>query len=898
MRVFRGQLQTLTDLYVAKFEGMTFASEPDQGWKHGGSGQGSGYSSTFQNGEDKYEGSVCVEFIQADPATDHIYREFTATNGFIVECYFGVHREAAGTDYWNGGLQIDDGGDATDCRIGGTALSGITNGIGFALEVTAGAGGDDDQEMSFKISIARGGVLSHGILERNGISLNLNGTRPALGETFYIGIKIEITPSYVKFYTDEPISGIPSGSWTFRGYYDTAGLSSTCDFARVAMGINVFADAYTLKKFEVGQTGEITNLIRPKTVKASRAMRGGGSFQFDYIDKNVANLATVLGFGLDKIYIADDSLGKVFHSGELTKIVQFKNKYQWRGNELIRSLLEIYCNYNPVYYSGVIDTIEDIGAKIYERAKQDQTSFAGKYITITDSFIKRVLFEAKSGQIKQVDRSTPFVPFDSEKAVLTKIGSYRNLYWKEPSIDLADPYNAGELHGAYELDESPDPENNANYVYECYSHIKQNSVPQSMKLFIDFYAYWFNKNVSASEYPAIFIWDEAGSAWEEILTSEDVYALAVAKGTKNGFKGESTYQNITLSDIYEIELDIDISADPDKYLALSTAVNAQGFEYYKILIALDWGTQGYETPDELLGGNDTYKFAYVKYLRIQMDVDLDQNAFYATGKITSNDQTTLTLDTTFNSSISISEDGAMPGDIYNITDLSTDVLDTVWSINSLVDDFILDADNVTLIAEDQDLTDVPVFTFLEKIANQKKWEFWQFTDEDFKDVVKLKDPANFEHTGITITEADIIDYNKEGFSIEHGFHLMRDKIIVKGSFGVRFSHDITPDEATKKSEIITDPSVKSSAQAKNRAENLANKHTSKQIITTIRLDYKKDSSRYSELDAGKLIDLVIKGGTQANFIDSTNTALLILEANIQQQGQFMEFSILVTNSHW
>lgn len=813
------------------------------------------------------------------------FRNITAGKAFSLTCHVQVEKQLPsatgnGTFYFS----FDNGSFGNEILPSATNLP--TDAIMGWVDIVDDAAG---WEFSLVTRSRKGSVTT----ARDTTSFVIS---PQIGQDITVDFEItfEFTESYWKFYVD----GALRATGTVSSWVTNDLTRFAVDLAQAAQ-MEITIDTVSVSTLTINAGGEITPLIRPKSIKASRAMRGGGSFQFDYIDKNVANLATVLGYGLNKIYIADDSLSKVFHSGELTKIVQFKNKYQWRGNELIRRLLEILCNYSPVYYSGVIDTIEDIGAKIHERAKQDQTDHSGKYITITDSFPKRVIFEAKSSIITEVDRSTAFAPVDTEKAsVSTVIGDYKNLYWKEPSIDIVDPYNAEELHGAYDLNEGT-PEDNINLIYDCYAHIKENTVPQSLKLFIDFYALWHDRTTPAERYSAIYIWDEAGQAWEEILTSEEVYALVVAKGSKNAFIGESTYQNITISDIYEITLDIDISADPDKYLILDTAVNAQGFEYYKIRIALDLGhTTNYLTPDELFGDNDFYRFGYTKYIRLEMDGDLEQNAFYATGKITSNNQTTLTLDTSFNSSISISEDGAMPGDLYNITDLSTDVLDQVWTINSLADDFILDADAVTLIAEDQDLTDVPVFTFLEKIANQKKWEFWQFTDTNFNDVLKLKDPANFDHSGVTITETDIIDYNKEGFSIEHGFHLMRKEIIVKGSFGVRFPHTITPDESTKKSEIITDPSVKSSAQAKNRAENLENKHTGKQIITTIRLDYKKDPSRYSLLDTGLLIDLVIKSGTQANFTDATSTALLILEAHIQQQGQFMEYSILVTNAHW
>lgn len=251
----------------------------------------------------------------------------------------------------------------------------------------------------------------------------------------------------------------------------------------------------------------------------------------------------------------------------------------------------------------------------------------------------------------------------------------------------------------------------------------------------------------------------------------------------------------------------------------------------------------------------------------------DQFSEYGVENIASNTANTITLDNANLAGVQMPTlDGFSSRDTYYISDyvvnLFADVITN--SGTSLLGDIdCTDADEVVDI---NDMTYTYVFDVLQRWATLLNAVWWVDPRDNtiyFRSVDKIVD------SGVTLTEADIIDFDPGAYSHTITGSNIRNEVVVVGARGLFKPVNTSPEFALDggdEQEIYVDANL----QTQNLVERYANKkkivHQKANREVRLTLNYTKPQQDYSALFIGKWVKVNIASQVEADYISETISA--------------------------
>jgi len=603
------------------------------------------------------------------------------------------------------------------------------------------------------------------------------------------------------------------------------------------------------------------DLTKLQSVVVATNMEGGGGATlvcgYDPINDDPKESLT----GTKASFMYKDPYEVFQFKGEVDDITIGHDTITYTLTDVLRKLQKTPCNYNPIkYYSIVKSLTDDILRDDY--ATWTLNEFINKILIVEDKSLYRTYAHPTSKETPEYYEKVGATWSDIDGLAPERYdeqGSYGYLYFlddNKTSVDGLVVDNTG-IHNAirqtYELTfyEHNEPD---------WDSIKLNYALRTTGFsggLVDKAANFYDNNVAKIE-----IWNYIGGFWVDvkIFNEED-------KTNFEGETGEDWNQTYSLTDdsaglsaIVQGTIDLSevLSGAPSYlrgvYMSNDGIENSSGFKKNKMKIRV----VSNHVAD--FGMNPQLEVHMLEMVFDQSEIKTDpQSQQIQSSLIESNTATQMILDES-ELTDQPQSDGVTKFDEYRITDDIETVLENILGESDFILDLNIDA-NISSYGEGEDLTYIMIYSELLKLKKQYDWNFWWEGNAD-EDNLKIVD--NFDDSGVTLTEADIVNYDAGGVSVNYDASKIRDKIIVIGLNGVTATLEAPTDYTLEyqnangsETEIYRDNELTSQKNVTKFANSVINKHSKLGVNMDVVLDYTNPYQNYQKLAKGKYISVEI-----------------------------------------
>lgn len=604
--------------------------------------------------------------------------------------------------------------------------------------------------------------------------------------------------------------------------------------------------------------GTDTLLSNIKDAKCSTTLRGGGHTEFTILDEALSNLSTLKGYLKENISIIHG--GKEVFDGILSSINIKKNQVIFAGFERIRVLTRTRAKFNPIITSGILVGTKVLGG--YKDAKNSpwSTEYVDKFISIKDVKTLEGTFHLYDLTVVEEDNSTSYSPDAT-------LGSVENCYFDSEEYSTSDTGNF-----YYAQADAPANVATENFRFKMWHRfpIKVGSVPTSIKIRL------IGRCMVGAIIPTkpkLYIYNYTGAVYEEIF---DFFAddNSIDPGSDTDDFGDLGNIDDDISRPFTLEFTPDLGTLTDHYIELQDATDETGFKTYNITILFAAGLRQ--------RGEATSSGLALYLSQIIVSYDEPQAITDGVGRIETASTTELDLYSGTIPHVNFPViDGISVGDTWVISDSLSIIMISAFGSSGAGLKFVLDMDTDITMTDLQDQTDNFIFQLLNLYSDMLGWEFWQIGD-----VIKVK--SSFVSSEVTLTEADIENYNDEQFNFEIDAWNIRDEVIVKGAYSARGNANISPEySTTDQTNIVNNSDIFTAQQANDLASKIASKiNTNANKTMSFTIDLDRTDKNYSALEIGKTVVVKIPAatGTMANFVDGEDGELLIEEMHYFELG--------------
>lgn len=243
------------------------------------------------------------------------------------------------------------------------------------------------------------------------------------------------------------------------------------------------------------------------------------------------------------------------------------------------------------------------------------------------------------------------------------------------------------------------------------------------------------------------------------------------------------------------------------------------------------------------------------------------------------------------------EDGFGVDDFVYITKNIEDYAQDTWDAHSIAADLGALNINITgstsmVITEDH--TTKTFFDLFQAICEMSNSTFFPKYLTATTRSIELLSADNHESTGITLTAADIENYEDGGLVITKDPTKQRNFIRIIGD-DVNYIKTITPDldpfDLGDETEIIDDSSIQTLLQAKTKATALAKRMVSNEEIITLTLNYTSPTQNYSNIAEGMNVALKVPSVADTSVGDwsgADELTIIAIELEIHEGTQSEE----------
>ena len=320
------------------------------------------------------------------------------------------------------------------------------------------------------------------------------------------------------------------------------------------------------------------------------------------------------------------------------------------------------------------------------------------------------------------------------------------------------------------------------------------------------------------------------------------------------------------------------------------AVNAHGFRQHDVTVGFSLGFHGIGQP---------LQFIMIESAELKFDLDIDQEYNIGVAKIqTVNDHNLVFYG---NAAVSwldadirddgisgggITDDGAILGDAFFITDKISDIIEAFWVVSGM--DLIMNI-SVTLTEEIPDIEDlrrVMILQYVQKLSELLGAIYLtSYTTDPVNDLPTFIITDSPVDTGQTWTDADFIEPMRQTtYKIDSSKELSTLKLI--GKDGLIGTVSITPEHTPElglETILISRPDIHTARQAASWLASKKKIYTSAYRYFSCRINYDRANQDYSIADIGKLVS--IKNPADGSIVDHTagsNGKLLIYQMELNR----------------
>ena len=644
-----------------------------------------------------------------------------------------------------------------------------------------------------------------------------------------------------------------------------------------------------------GGSATLTNI---RSITALQTLSGGGQATI-ICDKDPHNY-TVSDYtdnARQSITLYDQN-GALRFKGEIDKIKVGYDKVTYIAQQDLRKLNDMHCDYNPVAYKSNVLRV-DSNELLDEFAGWTTNEHQGKILAITDTnryrlyeFPSQAVMQMRDGLNTGGDDNSWIAP----DVDATETGDVDYLYFNDQT--KTDDRNS---LGGFHDDSIGNSHLRLRYNFTFNLYLKDTPTFDSIKLRI----IWrltslVNSHITryadipidrTRSYARLRLYDYQAGDWDTEWIQP--YSTSPNKSEKEGEEDwqDSTLQGLNdkmgISPIFDTTIDLLSELDEDgdsfytKYLNLVASANSAGFSRYSLQLSLESNYVDSDIP--LYDGDPKFE---IYLAELELDHSLlkqdPQTQIYSNGLIASNTDKKLTLDGTESWELSTfpQGDGVTKNDVYYITEQMDTVLDTIfakskftsknWSISHSID--------VDGKGETEDLTDVPVLQYLQKVKRQVNGVIYSDSNDSLNIVVLRETPID---SGLTINHSEIINF-KKAFEVEYDYSFIKENIKAVGNMGIRKTATNVPavDNALGDEDIIYyDNELSTGPTVQDMATQKANRHLSVQQKAPFQLD--PSQADYSLLKEGKTFTLTI---TDSNSVVQYTDTLLVDNIQYVKEG--------------
>lgn len=637
---------------------------------------------------------------------------------------------------------------------------------------------------------------------------------------------------------------------------------------------------------------------------------GGGGATITFAWDTAAELAALVANDRKSITVYDTTYGTLMFKGELKMVRRSKKTVEFRAEEGIRKLTNMFATINPVVYHSEIKRVED--HIVYDQfAGWTPTAFVGKMFVTKDADIYKMtshvttIDDYKSTFIIDEDENIPTADLiDITPDVI--FGNETHLYWDDNT-------QTTHVHG---VQFDPINSNIMTLMTHKIWH-KSNTVWDKVTYRIK--ARWTplaNLKVHGSsedKRPAIYLYNITTDSWVRIhnfdgdtysktdVGSDESWNSSTMEASDND---KSPVMNLkqnadNTNNIVDGEIDIlsalgiSYNAFKTNYLSAESGENSSGFRSTTLKVIV----KGVRRV--LLAGFCGQETWLIKTtFDVSNTKSTGQGQALSVGKILTNTGTTITMDETPGWALADfpQADGVSQGDDYWVTDNVEEVIDAMFAAQSK---WSVTRDFTTSLAEYGDVEDrkfTPIYDVLQEYSADHNLAFWDISAET-TNAVEIRD--NFISTGVTLTSSDIVGYNDENFYFDFDNRNLREELVASGDEGIQVTEAIVPEVAEtlgeeqviyRNSELSSDRNVQAFANSKKLL------HTNRTIQGEVTLDYTTPFQTYASIAVGKTI--LVEIDEYSSAVDGALFIESMTYRRIEQEGrrQMVTLSLMKRNT--
>ncbi len=281
-------------------------------------------------------------------------------------------------------------------------------------------------------------------------------------------------------------------------------------------------------------------------------------------------------------------------------------------------------------------------------------------------------------------------------------------------------------------------------------------------------------------------------------------------------------------------------------------------------------------------GNIRSKGIWVWDFSVRATFDEDNEPEYSTATINAVTATTITLDAT--SGINLPEkDGFGVGDIIRIVKNVEDYLQDSWDASPIVTDLgalTINIANSTTIGVLEDHTYKSFFALMQHISELSNSTFW--ANYATTNTVLISSAGNHIASGLTLTKADLYNYDESNWSISYDAKPQKNKVRILGdnvNFIKTLSPALDPFDLGDETEIIDDSTIQTLLQASNLADALTPRKEGNEVLVRLTLDYSNPNQNYTTIKVGNTVVLKLPTTADTSIFNDT---LLIMAIDLNR----------------
>ena len=574
---------------------------------------------------------------------------------------------------------------------------------------------------------------------------------------------------------------------------------------------------------------------------------------------DLSDLATLLSNARKKIVMVDSVYAKIRFAGEIESLeIDRKNGLvHMQAVENIRVMRQTPTGYNPVSYKG--STRRVWANAIFDHdAQWTVNEFQGKVITFLDSSLYETITFPTAVSVELYNSiSLTWVPATPS----TVAGNIEYLYYNDNEHDT------GNVIGYHQVNQTPEFYNNIRAAFDFDFYEK--SDPQWDKIELQISVKFTSLRSSRvngigaiedANRPKIHIYDYRAGVWDLIYDFKDdsqqinvqgFYESAIEAADDGAAASPQFVKKINILEA----LGVSVTAFKLDYLddlGVPDTPNNSGFYQRTVKIRVSSNHVANSAMDPKMEVAEM-RLSFTQHQNPNPDERQEQGS--GSYIITSNDANSITVQTN-GATIPTGAphaDGITVNDNYTISESILDVLAAIFAANS---DWTLTIDidqDLTTVSESTDTTYTPIYDLLQKYCARHNMTFWSISTATVNDI-NLTDKE--ESTGITITEADILEYKNGGLTVTFNHGHTFNQIVVIGFDGITKALPILEDyesSISPKTMIIRNNELNSQKEVDDYAISQRAILSKKKVTIEFTINISNPIQNYAALEVGKTI---------------------------------------------